>query len=101
MPTLLSASVVRDALSRLSGWSGGTGGIERTLHLSPDQYGAFTERLKVCSDALNHRPHLHRSGDVLQVWLCTDAEGGVTDSDIALAARIEYILTALAAAPSR
>lgn len=92
MPELLSPAVVRDALSRLSGWSGGPEGIECTLRLSPGEYGDFTERLKVCSDALGHRPVLRRAGDTVEVWLRTDAEGGVTASDITLAARIDRIV---------
>jgi pterin-4a-carbinolamine dehydratase len=84
--------MVRDALSRLSGWTGGPDGIGCTLRLSPGEYGDFTERLKVCSDALGHRPVLERAGETLQIWLRTDDEGGVTTSDITLAARIDYIV---------
>jgi 4a-hydroxytetrahydrobiopterin dehydratase len=86
MPTLLRAELVRDALGRLSGWTGDTTGIARTFELGPGEYGEFVERLKVCSDGLRHRAQLQR-----HVWLCS-AEGGVTESDIALAARINYIL---------
>ena len=92
MPTLLSAALVRDALSRLAGWTGDTGGIGRTYRLSPSEHGEFTERVKVCSDAMDHRPDIRRVGDQTQVWLCTRAEGGVTEYDIALAARIADIV---------
>jgi 4a-hydroxytetrahydrobiopterin dehydratase len=94
MPTLLRAELVRDALGRLAGWSGDTAGIGRTLELDPGEYGEFVERLKVCSDTLRHRPQLQRSGTKTHVWLCS-AEGGVTESDIALAARINYILSVM------
>jgi pterin-4a-carbinolamine dehydratase len=95
MPTLLRAELVRDALHRLNGWTGDTAGIGRTFDLEPARYGEFVERLKVCSDALRHRPLLRRSGTQTHVWLCS-TEGGVTESDIALAARINLILRRLA-----
>jgi 4a-hydroxytetrahydrobiopterin dehydratase len=101
MPTLLSAALVRDALTRLAGWTGDTGGIGRTIMLSTSEFSDFTERLKVCTDAMNHRPRIRRVGDHTQMWLCTAAEGGVTECDIALAARINaiaHVVTAHAAA---
>ena len=96
MPTLLRAELVRDALSRLSGWTGDTSGIERTFQLKPDEYTDFVERLKVSSDALRHRPDVRRMGSQTRVWLSSPAEGGVTESDIALAARINSILRVVA-----
>lgn len=92
MPTLLSAGLVRDALSRLAGWTGDTGGIGRTFQLSHSEHSAMTERVKVCSDAMNHRPAIRRVGERTEVWLTTTAEGGVTECDIALAARINDIV---------
>ena len=96
MPTLLRAEFIRDALRSLSGWSGDTAGIGRTFHLDAGDYGEFVERLKVCTDALRHQPHVRRVGTLTQIWLCTDEQGGVTESDIALAARINYILGVVA-----
>jgi 4a-hydroxytetrahydrobiopterin dehydratase len=92
MPTLLSKSLVRDAISRLNGWSGDTAGIGRTITLTSSEHNDFTERVKVCSDAMNHRPEIHRVGDQTRVWLCTTTEGGITEYDIALAARINAIV---------
>jgi 4a-hydroxytetrahydrobiopterin dehydratase len=96
MPTLLRAELVRDALTRLSGWTGDTAGIGRTFHLNPGEYGEFVERLKVCCDAMNHQPDIRRVGSQTLVWLRTPSEGGVTECDIALAARIDYILGVVA-----
>jgi len=92
MPTLLSAVLVRDALSRLAGWTGDTGGIGRTFKLSHSEHSEVTERVKVCSDAMNHRPAIRRTGEQTEVWLTTTDEGGVTEYDIALAARINDIV---------
>jgi len=96
MPTLLSKAIVRDAISRLHGWTGDTGGIARTLTLSASEHNDFLERIKVCSDAMNHRPVIRRGGDQTQVWLCTTDEGGITECDIALAARINAIVRIVA-----
>jgi 4a-hydroxytetrahydrobiopterin dehydratase len=96
MPTLLSKKLVRDAISRLDGWTGDTAGISRTITLTPSEHGDFTERVKVCSDAMNHRPEIHRVGNQTKIWLCTAAEGGITECDIALAARINSIANVVA-----
>jgi 4a-hydroxytetrahydrobiopterin dehydratase len=96
MPTLLSKSLVRDAITRLHGWSGDTTGISRTITLTASQHSDFTERLKVCSDAMNHRPDISRVGDQTRIWLCTTAEGGITECDIALAARVNAIVRIVA-----
>lgn len=96
MPTLLSKSLVRDAISRLNGWAGDTTGIGRTITLTASEHSDFTERVKVCSDAMNHRPVIRRDGDETRVWLCTTTEGGITECDIALAARINAIVRTVA-----
>jgi 4a-hydroxytetrahydrobiopterin dehydratase len=96
MPTLLSKKLVRDAISRLNGWSGDTAGIGRTITLSASEHGDFTERVKVCSDAMNHRPMIRRVGNQTRVWLTTADEGGITECDIALAARINAIVRTVA-----
>ena len=96
MPTLLSKKLVRDAISRLDGWTGDTAGIRRTITLTPSEHSDFTERVKVCSDAMNHRPEIHRVGNQTRIWLCTAAKGGITECDIALAARINSIANVVA-----
>jgi len=96
MPTLLSKSLVHDAISRLNGWTGDTAGIGRSITLTASEHNDFTERVKVCSDAMNHRPVIRRVGDETRVWLCSTAEGGITECDIALAARINAIVKTVA-----
>ena len=96
MRQLLSTSLLRDALSRLEGWTGDAGGITRTLHLTDGAHAELVERVKVCADALDHHPRIARTGTQTRVWLRTDALGGVTTSDVILAARIDRILRVLA-----
>jgi 4a-hydroxytetrahydrobiopterin dehydratase len=100
MPTRLSAALVRDALSRLTGWTGDTHSIGRTVTLTPSEFGDLTERVKVCSDAMNHRPEMHRHGNQTRLRLSTPAEGGVTECDIALASRIDDIVRVVTGTPA-
>ncbi len=92
MPQILSSPRLRDALSRLSGWTGDTRGITRTMRLSDGAHRELLERMKVCADGLNHYPRVERIDDLTRVWLVTDAAGGVTEADVTLAARIDGIL---------
>jgi 4a-hydroxytetrahydrobiopterin dehydratase len=88
MPTLLAAELVGDALSRLAGWTGDGRGIRRTLSMTDAEYGDFTERVKVTSDAMDHHADISRTGDQVSISLVTHSAGGVTEYDIALASRI-------------
>ena len=92
MPQLLDAARLRDALSRLTGWTGDSRGITRTIRLTDGAHAALLERLKICADALGHRPHVERDGSVTRVRLVDPAMGAVSETDVALAARIDGIV---------
>ena len=92
MPQLLDAARLRDALSRLTGWTGDSRGITRTIRLTDGAHAALLERLKVCADALGHRPHVERAGGVTRVRLVDPVMGAVSEIDVALAARIDGIV---------
>lgn len=98
MSALVPPRMVRDALSRLSGWSGDNNGIGATFTLDPAQHAELTERVKVCSDAMRHAPDIERMGDQTRFRL-GNSEIGLTDKDIALAARIDAIARSIAPRP--
>ncbi|HEV7825264.1 MAG TPA: 4a-hydroxytetrahydrobiopterin dehydratase [Mycobacteriales bacterium] len=89
MPTLLGAEFIGDALTCLTEWQGDARGISRTLWMTDSQYGDFIERVKVTSDAMDHRADITRVGDQIAISLVTHSAGGVTEYDIALASRID------------
>ena len=88
MPTRLSAELVTDALTRLTGWEGGSDRISRTVVLTDDQDRQVRELLAVTTAAMNHDPEVERDGDKTRYILSTHSENGVTELDIALASRI-------------
>jgi 4a-hydroxytetrahydrobiopterin dehydratase len=99
MPQLLDAALVGDALSRLRGWRGDVHGISRTMVLTDGQHRDFIERLKVTSDAMDHKPDILRVGGVTMVSLVTHSVGGVTEYDIAMASRITDLHRVVTAHP--
>jgi 4a-hydroxytetrahydrobiopterin dehydratase len=88
MPTRLSAELVADALTRLTGWEGGSDRISRTVVLTDDQDRQVRELLAVTTAAMNHDPEVERDGDKTTYTCWTHSESGVTELDIALASRI-------------
>lgn len=86
----LSAEQVKERLARLSGWQGGTGGIERTFVL-PDFPTAITlvNRIGALAEELNHHPDIDIRYDRVRVFVVSHDEGAVTERDFRLAARVQ------------
>ena len=80
---------LRDALSQLRGWIGDAIEIRRTLRLDDSEHAAFTERIKVVSDAMQMRPDVRRLDGYTQIRVRTGDGGALTAGEVALAARIE------------
>jgi pterin-4a-carbinolamine dehydratase len=87
MPAL-GQDFLRDALSRLTGWSGDCTEIRRTFKIDESQHADLTERAKVVADALSLRADIRRVDNCTQVRIC-DPGNGLTAREVALAARIE------------
>jgi pterin-4a-carbinolamine dehydratase len=87
MPAL-GQDFLRDALSRLTGWSTDTREIRRTFEIDECQHADLTERAKVVADALCLRAEIRRVDGRTQVRIC-DPGNGLTAREVALAARIE------------
>ena len=78
-----------DALAQLAGWTRDGWELRRTLCLDDTQHAAFTERIKVASDAMQLRPQISRLGDHTQIRLVGLDGDALTPTEVALAARIE------------
>jgi 4a-hydroxytetrahydrobiopterin dehydratase len=90
--TLLSAADVDRAVADLPGWGGDAADI-RCRYTAPDFPAAIAlvDAVAIAAEEAGHHPDIDiRWRDVLFV-LATHSEGGVTDKDVALAARIDGI----------
>jgi 4a-hydroxytetrahydrobiopterin dehydratase len=91
----LSESEVRERLAGNEGWSlSATGAIEREHKFANFLDAiAFVDRVAVVAEEANHHPDILVHGwNKVRLTLSTHSEGGVTDADFALAARIDALL---------
>ena len=89
---VLSDDEVRAGLERLEGWEREGNAIRRTFRFR-DFVGSveFVNRLVEPAEAMNHHPDLEISWNRVTVSLSTHSRGGITQSDLELAARIEAL----------
>lgn len=92
MPPLLDDEQVRIALARLDGWVGDARRLRRTI-VAPDAQPLLAE-VAATADALDHHPVVHQRDAAVTFELWTHSVGGVTERDLALAARIDDIVRA-------
>lgn len=93
MPTLLDDRLVADALTALTGWSGDAQRIRRTVALSAEQGDQLVREVREAADAMNHHPEVNRTEHEITFVLWTHSVGGVSEYDIALASRIDDLVT--------
>ena len=88
---LLSDAEVQARLEDLEGWSLSGGSIEREWKL--DDFAAaiaFVNRVAELAEQANHHPDILLHGwNRVRLTLSTHSEDGLTESDFALAARID------------
>ena len=96
---LLSESEVASALASLSGWTGGTDAISRTVEAPsfPAAIRIVAEVAQAAEDA-DHHPDIDIRWRKVTFTLSTHSAGGVTSRDIALARRIDELALAHEAA---
>ena len=99
MPTRLTPEVVADALTALEGWTGDEDRISRTVPLQPDQAAQLKVFVAEAADSMNHHPVVEDGDGSATFVLWTHSEGGVTELDIALAARIDDLVSQVRGAP--
>ena len=89
----LSDAEIQERLGQLSGWRAVDGAIEREWKLD-DFAGAiaFVNRVADLAEQANHHPDILLHGwNKVRLTLSTHSEGGLTDNDFALAARIDAL----------
>ena len=89
---VLSDDEVRAGLERLEGWERQGDAIRRTFRFRDFVASVeFVNRLVEPAEAMNHHPDLEISWNRVTVSLSTHSRGGITQSDLELAARIEAL----------
>jgi 4a-hydroxytetrahydrobiopterin dehydratase len=99
MPTRLTPELVADALTALHEWTGDADRICRTVRLTPDEMAQLKVFVAESADSMDHHPVLEDGTDSTTFVLWTHSEGGVTELDIALAARIDDLVMQVRGVP--
>jgi 4a-hydroxytetrahydrobiopterin dehydratase len=87
---VLNPDALHHELNRLEGWGGTTEGLEKTFTFrDPDRARTFVQRVAVLADELDHHPRVSSEGNTVRLFLVTHSAGGVTQSDVELARRID------------
>ena len=91
---LLDDGEIEERLRSLGGWRRGSGSeIERELEF-PDFAGAiaFVDGVAALAEAANHHPDILLHGwNKVRLTLSTHSQGGLTESDFALAGQIDRL----------
>jgi 4a-hydroxytetrahydrobiopterin dehydratase len=95
MAQLLDDSAIDEALVSLDGWRR----VDNTIVREVPVDGATAESLEAAvskvADELDHHPVIDRAGGGLRFIVWSHSAGGVTSKDVALAARIDEVVTDL------
>lgn len=89
---LLEDSEIEERLAALPGWERSGTAIAKTFERG-DFVGSveFVESLVEPAEAMNHHPDLEVSWDKVTVILSTHSQGGLTEADFELAAKIDTL----------
>jgi 4a-hydroxytetrahydrobiopterin dehydratase len=89
----LDTDTIRERLAELDGWEHEGDHITRAWTF--DDFRAaigFINRVADLADEANHHPDLHNSYTNVRIALTTHSEGGLTERDLDLAARIDEVV---------
>jgi 4a-hydroxytetrahydrobiopterin dehydratase len=91
---LFGDAEIQARLEDLEGWSLSGGAIEREWKLADFAAAiAFVDRVAALAEQANHHPDILIHGwNKVRLTLSTHSEGGLTESDFALAARIDGLV---------
>jgi 4a-hydroxytetrahydrobiopterin dehydratase len=88
----LSDLEIQRALGRLSGWARRGDTLVKTFSFDRFADGiAFVDRIAKIADEMNHHPDIDIRYTRIAISLSTHDAGGITDSDLLLAERIEGV----------
>ena len=88
-PKQLSSQEVAQALRQLTGWTGDTSRLQRTVALPPGLGQAQLDRVRQAELELNHHASAEQGPDGTTFTLRTRSCDGVTELDVELARRID------------
>ncbi len=90
--SLLSDPEIEARLAELPGWERAGEAIAKTFDRG-DFIGSvrFVESLVNPAEAMNHHPDLDISWSKVKVTISTHSEGGLTDADFELAAKVDAL----------
>jgi 4a-hydroxytetrahydrobiopterin dehydratase len=92
MATVLTEEQLSAALADLPGWSGDPAGISRTITAASFPGGiSLVTAVADAAEAMNHHPDIDIRWRDVTFRLATHSDGGVTELDLALAARISEL----------
>jgi 4a-hydroxytetrahydrobiopterin dehydratase len=89
---LLSDQEIEDRLRGVDGWSREGDAITKTFERG-DFVGSvkFVDQMVEPAEGMNHHPDLEISWDKVKVSITNHAQGGLTESDFELAAKIDAL----------
>lgn len=89
---LLSDAEIEARLAKLPGWERSGDAIVKTFECG-DFAGSvkFLDSVVEPAEAMNHHPDVEISWDKVKLTLSTHSEGGLTEADFELAARIDAL----------
>jgi 4a-hydroxytetrahydrobiopterin dehydratase len=92
MADTLSQDAVTAALANLPEWSGGTGGISRTVRAQTFPAGiALVVDVAKAAEEADHHPDIDIRWRDVTFTLVTHSAGGVTQKDLDMAAQIDAL----------
>ena len=91
MATKLTPDLLDDTLRSLPGWQGGTDQIWREIRLDEGTVRELRQEIEVAATTMAHPVQVEPAPDGCRVVLTTPEDGGVTELDIVLAARISDV----------
>lgn len=92
---VLSEEEIRDGLERLAGWEWDSEGavIRRSVRLVGFlEAVALVNEVAQAAEQAGHHPDIDVRYDTVRLALSTHDEGGVTEKDMALAARVDELV---------
>ncbi len=89
---LLTDQQIASGLEGLEGWNRNGDALEREFGFE-DFVGSveFVKRLTPVAEEMGHHPDLAISWNKVKVSLSTHSEGGITDSDLELAGKLDQL----------
>jgi 4a-hydroxytetrahydrobiopterin dehydratase len=88
----LSQDAVQKGLGKLQGWSVEAGELRKKYSFKSFMPGIeFVNQIAKAAEEAGHHPDITINYNVVGIALSTHSEGGITDKDFALAARIDQL----------